>query len=620
MARRWEQKRHRSLGFYLPLIVGLVALVTALYLSFSMATRRSELMRFHRFGIREPRKHAIVHQSVVSRNKKTRDVTRADIEIAVQAQNEHLRRLQGLARHNLTYVDQLVLRDWGPDAKLVQSTSSSTGQTCLRLQPPEYEPLYGTLGPEDLARFRERAETGRSMASFLRIGPFALDYSMLTEEDPDEADEQHRPGSSRSAGHGAKLGTVGSGLRAAGSAESSGTELSGKLKAGPMQPTKVPGPAGAVARQGGVVLGRATSGPKTPPKATATANGIFITLTTNKRVAQLLRMLETMDRHVPSSRGYPHAFFSETRFRADVQRAVRRVLCNKTAAVSFELIPPEHWRLPDGLDEALYSSRLAAFANDSHLHSVPHITSRSYRLMCRWYSGFFFKHPALQAYDYYFRVDDDLRFLCDVHLDPLMMMQDNRYVYGFTMALYEFMGTVPTLMATVESHFAEGAATKDMSTVGWLEPCFYNAGEKPGDDDGSDADAGPGQFTGCHFWNNLSLGSLAFFRSAAYGKLFDRLDKAGGIFLERWGDAPIQTLAVAALSEANETFYFNEISYGHDQQYHKPASARQCSEPVATHGTRSDQDGTASSSCARKILMAQAARAPLQFPWDFVGI
>ena len=38
-------------------------------------------------------------------------------------------------------------------------------------------------------------------------------------------------------------------------------------------------------------------------------------------------------------------------------------------------------------------------------------------------------------------------------------------------------------------------------------------------------------YNGCHFWSNFEIGSLAFWRSEAYRKYFEHLDKAGGFFL-----------------------------------------------------------------------------------------
>ena len=33
----------------------------------------------------------------------------------------------------------------------------------------------------------------------------------------------------------------------------------------------------------------------------------------------------------------------------------------------------------------------------------------SYRNMCRWNSGFFYKHPRLAEFDFYWRVEPDVR-------------------------------------------------------------------------------------------------------------------------------------------------------------------------------------------------------------------
>ena len=49
----------------------------------------------------------------------------------------------------------------------------------------------------------------------------------------------------------------------------------------------------------------------------------------------------------------------------------------------------------------------------------------------------------------------------------------------------------------------------------------------------------------CHFWSNFEIGSLALWRSEAYLAYFEYLDKAGGFFYERWGDAPVHSIAAA---------------------------------------------------------------------------
>lgn len=47
--------------------------------------------------------------------------------------------------------------------------------------------------------------------------------------------------------------------------------------------------------------------------------------------------------------------------------------------------------------------------------------------MCRFNSGFFFRHPLLKDYDYYWRVEPDVKFFCDIAYDPFLTMMDNGY-------------------------------------------------------------------------------------------------------------------------------------------------------------------------------------------------
>ncbi len=74
----------------------------------------------------------------------------------------------------------------------------------------------------------------------------------------------------------------------------------------------------------------------------------------------------------------------------------------------------------------------------------------------------------------------------------------------------------------------------------------------------------------CHFWNNFEIGSFKLFRDEKYLSYFDHLDKTGGFFYERWGDAPVHTLYVALMLQKNQIIRFENIGYGHDIVYNAP--------------------------------------------------
>jgi len=82
---------------------------------------------------------------------------------------------------------------------------------------------------------------------------------------------------------------------------------------------------------------------------------------------------------------------------------------------------------------------------------------------------FFFRHPLLADYDYYWRIEPSIKLFCDIgqlHLqyslnvklmvaayDPFLVMQDNKKVYGFTLSLYEYIETIPTLWDAVKGEW-----------------------------------------------------------------------------------------------------------------------------------------------------------------------
>ena len=68
----------------------------------------------------------------------------------------------------------------------------------------------------------------------------------------------------------------------------------------------------------------------------------------------------------------------------------------------------------------------------------------------------------------------------------------------------------------------------------------------------------------CHFWSNFEIADLDFFRSDAYRELFALLDRDGGFYYERWGDAAVHSLAVALLLQPAELHHFSDWGYVHD--------------------------------------------------------
>ena len=43
---------------------------------------------------------------------------------------------------------------------------------------------------------------------------------------------------------------------------------------------------------------------------------------------------------------------------------------------------------------------------------------------------FFYRHPLLQQYKWYWRVEPDVHFRCDIDFDPFLFMEDHNKTYG----------------------------------------------------------------------------------------------------------------------------------------------------------------------------------------------
>ncbi|KAG8916292.1 alpha 1,2-mannosyltransferase 2.4.1, partial [Tulasnella sp. 408] len=151
-------------------------------------------------------------------------------------------------------------------------------------------------------------------------------------------------------------------------------------------------------------------------------------------------------------------------------------------------------------------------------------------------SGFFFRHPLMLKYDYYWRIEPGVKYFCDLDYDPFLFMQDNKKVYGFTISLYEFSETIETLWQTVKDfmHKYPDLISED-NAMRFLS------------DDGGET------YNLCHFWSNFEIGDMNFWRSPAYMTFFEHLEKAGGFYYESVG-----------------TPSSSDIGYKHDPFMHCP--------------------------------------------------
>ncbi|KAK7057933.1 glycosyltransferase family 15 protein [Favolaschia claudopus] len=279
--------------------------------------------------------------------------------------------------------------------------------------------------------------------------------------------------------------------------------------------------------------------------STQRASAVIVILARNRELREVLASMARFERRFNRNYGYPYVFLNEVLFTDEFKEQVSTAT---SAQVQFGLIPHEHWFQPSWIDESKASAARQAMGPLFYGHSV------SYRNMCRFQSGFFFRHPLLQQYKYYWRVEPDVQFYCDIEFDPFLFMEGEDKKYAFTVALPENEKTIKGLWPAV-LEFKE----------------TYPHLISPDNAFSMLVDRQRDTYNGCHFWSNFEIASFDLWRSDAYLKFFDFMDSKGGFYYSRWGDAILHTFGAALFLRKDQIHFFNEIGYRHVPITHCPS-------------------------------------------------
>ncbi|KAF4600389.1 glycosyltransferase 15 family protein [Pleurotus pulmonarius] len=281
-----------------------------------------------------------------------------------------------------------------------------------------------------------------------------------------------------------------------------------------------------------------------PPKANAT----FVILARNSDVDGTVKSIRDIEDRFNHKYQYPYVFLNEVEFSDDFKRRISNIV---STSAEFGVIPHDHWYQPDWIDEAKATSGRDKMVKDNIIYGG----SVSYRNMCRFNSGFFYRHDLLQKYRWYWRIEPDIHFHCNINFDPFLYMENNNKTYGFTITMYEFEATIPTLWGHVKDFIK-------------LHPEYLakdNSMDYMSDNNGE-------TYNRCHFWSNFEIADLNFWRGEAYQAYFNYLDAQGGFYYERWGDAPVHSIGAALFASKDQIHFFNEIGYEHNPYTHCPRS------------------------------------------------
>ncbi|CRK00075.1 hypothetical protein BN1723_008737 [Verticillium longisporum] len=279
-------------------------------------------------------------------------------------------------------------------------------------------------------------------------------------------------------------------------------------------------------------------------------NATFVTLARNSDVWDIARSIRQVEDRFNRRYNYDWVFLNDKPFDETFKKVTTSLVSGKT---HYGEIPKEQWSFPEWIDQ----DKAKKVREDMAQRKIIYGDSVSYRHMCRFESGFFFRQPLMMNYEYYWRVEPSIELFCDIHYDPFRVMKENNRKYSFVLSLYEYKETIATLWDStkkfIKNHPEYIAADNSM---GFLS------------DDNGDT------YNNCHFWSNFEIGNLNWLRSKAYIDYFESLDKDGGFFYERWGDAPVHSIAAGIMLPKDQIHFFNDIAYYHGPFTHCPTGEK----------------------------------------------
>ncbi|KAI7853428.1 nucleotide-diphospho-sugar transferase [Circinella umbellata] len=280
-------------------------------------------------------------------------------------------------------------------------------------------------------------------------------------------------------------------------------------------------------------------------------NAAFVVLVRNEDLTAMRETMQQLEDRFNRRYNYPWIFLNNDPFDEKFKTFTSGLASGETYYGTFN---QTMWGYPDWIDQ----DKARAARDDMAARQIIYGGSESYRHMCRFQSGFFFRHPLLDNLDYYWRVEPHVKFTCDIDYDPFTVMREKDLKYGWTISIKEYVETIPTLWDTVKNFMKEHRdyiVPKDdpESLLGWIS------------NDGGES------YNLCHFWSNFEIGALKWLRSKEYIDYFNYLDKTGGFFYERWGDAPVHSIAAALMLKQSEVHWFYDIGYFHNPWYQCPS-------------------------------------------------
>ncbi|KAI9262103.1 glycosyl transferase [Sporodiniella umbellata] len=238
---------------------------------------------------------------------------------------------------------------------------------------------------------------------------------------------------------------------------------------------------------------------------------VYYMVVRNEKLGEARAVIRSMEDNMKNGTRYPWVLLNNQHFSMDFRKYIQRVT---RSPVFFGKIDPEAWEYPEWID----IPRAENMMMEQEYSDVYNSARLSYHQLLRYQSGFFFHHPLFRKVEYTWRVEPGADYSCKMKEDLFLLMKEQQKKLGFVITMKESQQSIPTLWSRV-NEFKKIYPQHILDRNSTIHPWIYNERE----DD----------YNYCHFWSNFQLADLSFFRSEAYQKYFEYLDKTGNFFYER---------------------------------------------------------------------------------------
>ena len=167
-----------------------------------------------------------------------------------------------------------------------------------------------------------------------------------------------------------------------------------------------------------------------------------------------------------------------------------------------------------------------------------------YRHMCRFHSGLIYRDERLLKYDWYWRLDSDSYIYSQIGYDPFERMKNGGFEYAY---MCDEEGDIPRVVEGLWDETLRFMEESNLSINDYLKGRLVE-----------------GKWNCNMFYTNFEIAKFSFFRSKEYMSYFDHLDRSGGIYYKRWGDAPIHWLGVRLFMPPEKVWAVKDITYHHN--------------------------------------------------------